>query len=189
MNISIVDNGKEIRQAFIQKFTMPWDDFQEAHKEWIERCAAKNYPIICEERYLWEMMDYQEISFDQALALLRTLPGEVYAMTENESARCCNWIKLNGVEYKGGVARMDARALADRIEFEWYEEWRLSALDMYLADWVFPSDLYVFDASMEHMIAFTHENDFWELELEQPMKAAASRYCEMYGFKQPEADK
>lgn len=182
MEISIVGNGKEIRRAFIQKFTMPWEQFQEANKAWIQRCAAKNYPIIYEERYLWELMDYPEISFDQALALLRTLPGEVYAMTENESTPCCNWIKWSGIEYKGGVAKMDARALADRLAYEWYEDWRLSTLDMYLADVVFPYDLYVFDDAMEHLLVFTHENDFWELELEEPMKAAASRFCKVYGF-------
>lgn len=182
MNISIIGNGEEIRRAFIQKFTMPWDVFREKHNAWIKTLAAKNRPVIYQERYLWELMDHREISFAQSLALLRTIPGDVFFMSENGDKPHCYGIRVNGIEYKGGVARMDAAALADLIEYEWYEEWRLSALDMYLADKVLPDDLYVFDAAMEHLLVFTHENDYWELELEQPMKAAASRFCKMYGF-------
>lgn len=188
MNISIMENGIEIRQTFIQKFTMPWDIFQEVHKEWIEAAAAKNYTVTYKDRYLWELMDHQVISLTQALELLRAMPGDVYFMSENEDKPCCHGIIVNGDEHKGGVVKMNAMALADRIEYEWYEEWRLSALNMYLADRILPADLYVFDSSMEHLLVFTHENDYWELELEQPMKAAASRFCMMYGFELPETD-
>lgn len=31
-NITLVENGKEIRQAFIEKFTMTWEEFQLAIK-------------------------------------------------------------------------------------------------------------------------------------------------------------
>ena len=58
---------------------------------------------------------------------------------------------------------------------------------MYLAHTVLPADLYVFDESMEHMLVFTHETDYWELEDEQPMKCAESRFCMMCGFELPEA--
>jgi hypothetical protein len=58
---------------------------------------------------------------------------------------------------------------------------------MYLTHTVLPADLYVFDESMERLLVFTHETDFWELEDEQPMKCAASRFCMMYGFDLPPA--
>ena len=82
---------------------------------------------------------------------------------------------------------MNAKELADLIEYEWYEPVRLDALGMYLAHPVLPADLYVFDASMEHLLVFTHETDYWELEDEQPMKCAESRFCMMCGFELPEA--
>jgi hypothetical protein len=40
---------------------------------------------------------------------------------------------------------------------------------------------------MNHLLVFTHETDYWELEDEQPMKCAASRFCMMCGFELPEA--
>ncbi len=187
MNITLMENAQEIRQAFIETFTMSWDDFQSENKEWIQALAAKNYTVTCEERYLWELMDHRAISFAQSLDFLRSLPGDVFFMSENESKPDCHGIEVDGVECKGGVAKMNARELADIIEFEWNEGWRLSALDMYLAHTVLPEDLYVFDASMEHLLVFTHENDHWELEIDQPMKAAASRFCMMCGFELPKA--
>ena len=36
MNISLMKNEMEIRQAFIEKFTMTWDEFRVSHKEWID---------------------------------------------------------------------------------------------------------------------------------------------------------
>lgn len=185
--ITLVENGKEIRQAFIEKFTMTWDEFKVRQKEWIDALAAKNHTVTYEERYLWELMDHRAISFAKSLEFLRTMQGDVYVMSENEGKPDCHGIEIDGVEYKGGVAKMDAAELADIIEFEWNEGWRLSVLDMYLAHTVLPEDIYVFDTSMEHLLVFTNENDHWELEDTQPMKCAASRFCMMCGFELPEA--
>ena len=128
------------------------------------------------------MPDYPTVSFARAIDLLRSMGGDVYFMSENESYPEYASITVDGVEHKGCVAKSNAAALADLIEFEWYEEWRLAARNMYLANTVLPEDLYVFDGAMEHMLVFTHENDHWDLEIEQPMVAAASRYCMAYGF-------
>lgn len=187
MNISIMENGANIRQAFMEKFTMTWDAFQISHKEWIEALAAKNYTVTYEERLLWELMDHRAISFTKSLEFLRSLPGDVYIMSEGESNPGHHEFKIDGVEYKGVVAQMNAKELADLIEYEWYEPYRLDALGMYLAHTVLPADIYVFDESMEHLLVFTHETDYWELEDEQPMKCAASRFCMMCGFELPEA--
>lgn len=187
MNISITENGAELRQAFIAKFTMTWEEFQVSHKDWIEALAAKNYTVTYEERLLWELMDHRAISFADSLAFLRSLPGDVYVMSENESNPGNHVFDIDGASYRGIVAQMNAQELADLIEYEWYEPYRLYAEGRYLACVVLPADLYVFDASMEHLLVFTHETDYWELEDEQPMKCAASRFCMMCGFELPEA--
>ena len=186
-NITVVENAKEIRQAFIEKFTMTWDEFKVSHKEWIDALAAKNYTATYEERYLWELMDHRAISFSKSLEFLRSMQGDVYVMSENECHPDNNEFEIDGVEYKKCVAKMNAKELADLIEYEWYEPYRLDALGMYLAHTVLPADLYVFDESMEHLLVFTHETDYWELEDTQPMKCAASRFCMMCGFELPEA--
>ena len=48
---------------------------------------------------------------------------------------------------------------------------------MYDADAFLPEDLYVFDASMKWCVVFTHETIDWESEIDNPMKAAQTRYC------------
>ncbi len=187
VNISIVENGTELRQAFMDKFTMTWEEFQISYKDWIEALAAKNYTVAYEELYLWDLMEHRAISFANALEFLRSLLGDVYVTSERESHPGHNEFEIGGVEYKEIVARMNARELADLIEYEWYEPYRLYAVGRYLAHPVLPADLYVFDESMEHLLVFTHETDYWELEDEQPMKCAASRFCMMCGFDLPEA--
>ena len=187
MNITLVDKSKGIRQLFIQNFTMTWDEFQITHKEWIEALAAKNYTVTYEERLLWELMDHRAISFAKALVFLRSMQGDVYVMSENENHPGHNEFEIDGVEHKGCVVKANAQELADLIEYEWYEPYRLDALGMYLTHTVLPADLYVFDERMEHLLVFTHETDYWELEDEQPMKCAASRFCMMFGFELPEA--
>ena len=184
MKITLIENAKEIREAFTEKFTMTWDEFLST--EWAEAVVEK-YSVTYDQLHLWDFMDHRAISFDQSLEFLRSLSGEVYFMSENESYFYCHGIEIDGVEYKGGVAKMNAKELADLIEYEWYEPYRLDASGMYLTHTVLPADLYVFDASMEHLLVFTHETDYWELEDEQPMKCAASRFCMMCGFELPEA--
>ena len=187
MKITLVDNANEIRQAFIEKFTMTWDEFKVRQKEWIDALAAKNHTVTYEERFLWELMDHRAISFAKSLEFLRSMQGDVYVMSESEGHPGNNEFEIDGVEYKNCVAKMNAKELADLIEYEWYEQYRLEVLEMYLTHTVLPADLYVFDASMEHLLVFTHETDYWELEDTQPMKCAASRFCMMCGFELPEA--
>ena len=186
-NITLVENANAIRQAFIEKFTMTWDEFQITNKEWIDNVSANNHTVTYGELHLWLQMDHRAISFAKALEFLRTMQGDVYVMSECESHPGRNEFEIDGVEYKGCVAKAKAVELADLIEYEWYEPYRLDAIGMYLTHLVLPADLYVFDESMEHLLVFTHETDYWELEDEQPMKCAASRFCMMCGFELPEA--
>ncbi len=187
MNISIMKNGTKIRQEFIEKFTTTWEEFQIRNKEWIDNAAAHNYTITYESRYLWELIDHRAISFAKSLEFLRSIQGDVYVMSESESHPSYKTFIIDGVAYEEIVAKANAKELADLIEYEWYEPYRLEALGMYFANPVLPQDIYVFDESMDRLLVFTHENDYWELEREQPMKAAASRFCMMYGFELPKA--
>ena len=187
MNITLIENANEIRRAFTEKFTMTWDEFKVSHKEWFDALAAKNYTVTYEELCLWDLMDHRAISFAKTLEFLRSMQGDVYVMSERESHPGHNEFEIDGVEYKNCVAKLNAKELADLIEYEWYEPVRLDALGMYLTHTVLPADLYVFDEAMERLLVFTHETDYWELEDEQPMKCAESRFCMMYGFELPEA--
>lgn len=184
-NIEIITNGSEVRRLFIEKFTLKWEKFQVINKEWIEYCAKRNDILKYDELYLWERMRYQSISFTDALNLLRKINGEVLFMSENKEKPNCKGITFNATEYKGAVAKMDAHALADLIEYEWNTGWELSAQCMFLEETVLPEDLYVFDEKMEHLLVFTHETDHWELEWDDPMGCAASRFCMSYGFSVP----
>lgn len=182
----IAENGDALRRALTEKYSMTWEEFQISHKDLLDVWASKNHPVAFEELHLWERMDHRAISFDTALAYLRSLSGDVYVMSEDTRFPDCAGIIIDGVERKGEVARVNAQALADRIEFEWYEDYRLLLRDMYLATTILPADLYVFDETMEHLLVFTHETDYWELEDEDPMRCAASRLCLMAGFELPE---
>jgi hypothetical protein len=84
LNIPILKNGTEVRQTFIKKFTIPWDEFQISHKKWIDYAATQNYKVTYEKLHLWELMDYRAISFTRSLEFLRAMPGEMYLMSENE---------------------------------------------------------------------------------------------------------
>lgn len=187
MTLTIHPDSAALRQAFIRKFTMPWEEFQVTHKDWIDGLAAKNHTVTYGELYLWDLMDHRAISFATALDFLRSMSGDVCITSERESNGGHHAFEIDGAEYTEVVIRGSAAELADLIEYEWYEPYRLDALGMYLTHTVLPADLYVFDESMERLLVFTHETDFWELEDEQPMKCAASRFCMMYGFDLPPA--
>ena len=183
--IRMVENAAEIRRRFTETFTLSEAAFREARREWLAT-VEKDGALDFNKLHLWDKMpDYRALSFEQALELLRTMEGEVLVMSEPPEHSYCHGITMEGREYKGGVACVGAAALAERLEYEWYEGWRAAAAGSYLENALFPDDVYVFDGSMEHLLVFTHENDFWELEDEQPLLAAASRFCMMAGFPPP----
>lgn len=177
MYIKLLDNAKDIRQAFINRFVMPWDAFQLQHKDCITRMAKTSYPITMdwyEKAFMWEKFypNFSDASMKDAVAFLKEHSSPVYFMTE----------KGEGTYYQGKelvdfIAEADAYALAARIEQEWYDFYRLAEQNMYDADAFLPADLYVFDASMKWCVVFTHETTDWESELDDPMKAAESRAC------------
>ena len=177
MNIKLLDNTNDISKAFMDRFVMSWDEFQVKQKDWIAKMAETNYPITIdwyEKAYMWDRMnpDFPRASMEAALVFLKKQSGPVYFMTEKGEDTYYRGKKL--VDF---IAEEDAHTLAARIEKEWYDSYRLTAQNMYDPDAFLPEDLYVFDASMNWCVVFTHETTDCESEVDNPMKAAESRYC------------
>ena len=87
MNIKLLDNNMEIREAFMNRFVMSWDEFQVKHKDWIAKMAETNYPINLEwyeKAYMWDRMDpeFPVVSMETALSFLRGHSGSVLFMAE-----------------------------------------------------------------------------------------------------------
>lgn len=174
MYIKLLDNAKDIRTAFTNRFVMPWDEFQIRHKDWIAKMAKTNSPITVdwyEKAFMWERMhsDFSYVSMKEAVAFLKEHSGAVFFITEKGNPACCQLVDV--------TAEADVYTLATRIEQEWYDDYRLEAQNMYNPNALFPSEVYVFDASMKWCVIFTHETTDWESELDDPMKAAESRVC------------
>ena len=177
MHIKLLDNAKDIRKAFLNRFVMSWDEFQIQHKDRIAKMAKTNYPITIERyesAFMWEKMNPNSanVSIKDAVAFLKECSGSVFFITEGGNSAFCQLVDF--------TAEADANALATRVEQEWYDNYRLEAQNMYNPDAFFPSEVYVFDTSMEWCVVFTHETTDWESELDDPMKAAASRVCIIY---------
>lgn len=174
MYIKLLDNATDIREAFITRFVVPWDEFQIQRKDWITEMQIANYPITADwydRCFLWEKLDlrFPAVSFKDALDYLREHNGPVFFITESGNSAYCQLVDF--------VAETDSSCLAARIEQEWYDEYRLEAQNMYNPDAFFPSEVYVFDRSMTWCVVFTHETTDWESEHDNPMKAAESRVC------------
>ena len=60
MHIRLLDNTRDIRKAFINRFVVSWEEFQIQHKDWIDEMSKTNYPITAdwyEKSFMWEKMD------------------------------------------------------------------------------------------------------------------------------------
>ena len=176
IKIEIMQEGRELRDAFIKKFLLTWEEFQMEYGDFLENMKEKHYEFKFEDALMWDRMPraYQEPTYAEALAMLRELGGEVYFLAEPNGELC-----FDGMIYQNYVARANAAELARLIEYDWYES--LKAED-YFYNAILPPDLYVFDASMTHLIVFTHENDPWDFAFDDPHRAAEARYCIAYGF-------
>ncbi len=174
MHINLLHNAKDIRKAFMNRFVLSWDEFQIQHKDWIAEKAKNNYPITLdwyEKTFMWERMNpkFPAVSMKDAIAFLKEHSGSVFFITERGNPAYCQLVDF--------TAEADVHILADRIEQEWFDDYRLEAQNMYNPDAFFPTEVYVFDASMKWCVVFTHETTDWEAEIDNPMKAAESRVC------------
>ena len=177
MQFKLLDNIAETRDAFLNHFVMSWEEFQIKQKEWIAEMAKTNYPINIEwyeQSYMWDKMspDFPRVSMGEALAFLKEHCGTVLFMSEKGEDTFYQGKKL--IDF---IAEADANTLATKIEQEWFDSYKLAEQNMYDADAFLPEDLYVFDLSMKWCVVFTHETTDWKSEIDNPMKAAESRYC------------
>mgnify|MGYP003295216407 CR=1 FL=1 len=174
MYIKLLDNANDIRKASIDRFVVPWEEFQIQHKDWIIEMSKTNHLITADwykKSFLWKKMNshFLTVSFNEALAFLKEHSGPVFFITEKGNPSYCQLVDF--------TAEADSHTLVARIEQEWYDDYRLEEQNMYNPNAYFPSEVYVFDATMNWCVVFTHETTDWESELENPMKAAESRVC------------
>ena len=60
MQIKLIENAKDIREEFLNRFVMSWDEFQIQHKDWIAKNEKTNDPITQDwykQAFLWEKMN------------------------------------------------------------------------------------------------------------------------------------
>lgn len=177
MEIEYLDDITEIAEAFIKRFVLSWESFQIKQKDWIDKMSKQNYPIDrqwYDQAYMWDRVDpaFPRVSIKEALEFLREHFGTVFIMTEKGKGQY-----FQGTKTIDFIAKTDANQLADRIEYEWFESYRLVSQYRYISD-ALPEDLYVFDSTMKWCVVFTHETTDWEAEkADDWMKAAQSRYC------------
>ena len=182
MKITLLDNAEEIRKKFMDCFVLSWEEFQVKQKEWISQMAERNYSIDIEwyeDAYMWDRMDtvFPRVSMKEALSFLLEHNGDVLFMSEGISHHAPRHLFFQGKKHIGFVAQAASKELAELIEDEWFEDYRLGMQNVYNPNPVLPTDLYVFDFSMKWCVVFTHETTDWESEIDDPMKAADSRYC------------
>ena len=172
-----LDDIANLGEAFRKRFVMSWETFQMKHKDWIAEMGRGNCPIDrkwYDQSYMWDRMDatYPGLSMEEALSYLRKHSGRVFFLTEKDEIDF-----FQGRKTIDSIAEADANSLADQIESDWYESYRLAEQDMYSPN-ALPDDLYVFDSSMKWCVVFTHETVDWEAEKAgDMMKTAQSRYC------------
>ena len=184
MKITEIKNGIEIQKAFIEKFTLTYEQFKIKYKDdpMIEKYLKKESDY--DRYFLWDKRNcgFSETVFGAALEFLRKMPDDVLIMPD-PSRFNSSYLIIDGTKRKNCVAYADASELADLIESEWRETWKARSQDIPDFNSVLPDDLYVFDEKMEHVLIFTHEYDFWELEsTEEFLNCVEARWCFSYGF-------
>lgn len=179
MKIELFVLPSVMRRDFMDTFVLSKEDFAMIHAPWREKLEAMgaDFDEWYADSYIWDKMspDLPEVSFEEALALLRGKRGTVLFMSEAESSGKPCALLHHGRRVCDFVAMADPRELADRIEYEWFESARLFwEENSFMADAILPDDLYVFDTTLEWVLVFTHESD---PALDGTREGAASRLC------------
>ena len=97
MYIKLLDNAKDIRKAFIDRFVVPWEEFQIQHKDWIIEMSKTNHLITADwykKSFLWKKMNshFLTVSFNEALAFLKEHSGPVFFITEKGNPSYCQLV-------------------------------------------------------------------------------------------------
>ena len=182
MKLTLLDNAAELRARFFERFVQTWEEFQHCHADWIAELAGKGYTIDrnwYSQTYMWDRMSpaFPSVSFREALAVLRSVGEPVLFLSEAPDHHSRPRLFHEGEPHTDFAAVCDGAELADLLEEEWFEEYRLAEQNMYNPNPILPQDVYVTDRNMTWFVAYTHETTDWDSELTDPMKAAESRYC------------
>ncbi|MBQ8752524.1 MAG: hypothetical protein IJZ13_05405 [Clostridia bacterium] len=188
MPMDILKDTASLRSDFMETFLMPWSEYMIVFKDFIADLANKYHTVVdkafYDRQFMWDRVssEHASVSFVKALELLRAVDGEVLFMSEEAQYHDYCELLYEHERIPDFIAKADARELAELIEYEWFEEHRLAVQDMYRNDIVLPRDLYVFTPAMNWLLIFTHETTEWEVEVDDPLKAAESRLCIACGF-------
>lgn len=167
MKYLLLPDHLDIRAEFVRRFVLPYGAYCHTYADqlghlpmWFRRGYTQRYyeTLPMSDRLRPE---FAELSFAAALAELRRMDGPVRFMTNGPGCIMREHCIL-GTE-SAYVAEADPGELADTLEYEWFEEYRLNEQMMYLAYAILPSEVYVFDEEMERCLIFTHETDETEL--------------------------
>ena len=178
MRIELLKNPDKLRKRFIDRFCEDREHFRIAHADFVEQ--LDDFDQWYDQSYMWDrfLCDIPDVTISKALELLNSHNGDVLFMSECEGFHATCDLPINGERIEGFVAKADAKELADRIKYEWYEGWKLSLENRYIVE-TLPVDLYIFDETYDWMIVFTHETD-WALDNTE--EGLDTRYCRAYGL-------
>ena len=160
MEFGLLPDGDamKIKGDFDVRFILSFNEFAAARREWLTE-NSMDLQAWHVRAYRWDKMgpDVRPISCDAALAALKSRERTVFIMSEDKGDISCSMCAFEGYEknQKGFVAQVSALALAERIEYEWDEEYIKEA---FLGkEKLLPDDLYVFDIQFSWLLVFTHE--------------------------------
>ena len=179
MEVRFLEAADELRERFMKRFILSWEEFQRQYRPLIAKRAKTRYPIDFkwyQDSYLWDKADrnFQNLSFADALTFLQQRSGKVLFMGEKGKCTTC-WDK----QIQDSVGEADTRELAAKIQKEWFDSYTLSP-GWYDPDAFLTDDLYVFDLSMQWCVMFTHETTLDEPYPEDSIQEAESRLCLIY---------
>lgn len=174
MELGLLSDGDamNVKAAFDNRFILSLEEFAASHRRWLaENGVALQTWYAC--AYRWDKMgpDVRPLSYDAALTALKSRERTVFIMSEDHGDVSCSMCALEGYEknQKGFVAQVSALALAERIEYEWNEEYIKEA---FLGkDKLLPDDLYIFDIWFIWLLVFAHETD-----------KTGAQYCMSFGI-------
>lgn len=148
MHFRWVQEYQKIRSIFIDTFIMPYNEFVTTYGEWISNLKIKFDEKYYDKMFMWDKIGKikREISFADALALLRSKTQDVLFITESHECDVRYYCQLSS-NYEF-VATTSAQELAECIADEWFINCKLFEIGYFLSNPVLPSDLYVFNMQL-----------------------------------------
>ena len=128
---------------------------------------------------MWDKMstNFPRVSMKEALDFLRERNNDVLFMSEDVSHHAPRHLFLKNKNHIGFVAQTSSEDLAALVEKEWSEFDIPNEQNMSNHLPILPTDLYVFDFSLNWCVVFTHETTDLVPEPDVTIETADNRYC------------